>query len=40
VKINLLGPIRARLDYRVFRLRGDALHDTVNRVYAGLNLRF
>ncbi|MBI4265598.1 MAG: hypothetical protein HY657_14590 [Acidobacteria bacterium] len=40
VKISLLGPIRARLDYRVFRLRGEPLHDTVHRVYAGLNLAF
>jgi opacity protein-like surface antigen len=40
VKVSLAGPIRARIDYRVFRLRGDPLHDTVHRVYAGLNLRF
>jgi hypothetical protein len=40
VKISLLGPVRARVDYRVFRLRGEPLHDTVHRVYAGLNLRF
>jgi hypothetical protein len=39
-KISVLGPIRARLDYRVFNLRGDALHSTVHRVYAGLNLAF
>ena len=39
-KITLLGPIRARIDYRVFKLRGDPLHDTVHRVYAGLNLDF
>lgn len=39
-KITLLGPIRARLDYRVFRLRGDPLHAVVQRVYAGLNLAF
>ena len=39
-KINLLGPIRARLDYRIFNLRGDPLHSTVHRVYAGLNLAF
>ena len=35
-KIALLGPIRARLDYRVFRLRGEPLHSVVHRVYAGL----
>ena len=40
VKITLLGPIRARVDYRVFKLRGEPLHDTVHRVYAGLNLAF
>ena len=40
VKISLLGPIRARLDYRVFKLRGEPLYSTVHRVYAGLNLAF
>lgn len=40
VKVSLLGPIRARLDYRVFKLRGEPLFDTVHRVYAGLNLAF
>ena len=40
VKVTLLGPIRARLDYRVFNLRGEPLHATVHRVYAGLNLAF
>src|SRR5687768_8181779 len=40
VKISLVGPVRARVDYRVFKLRGEPLHDTVHRVYAGLNLKF
>ena len=40
VKISLLGPVRARVDYRVFHLRGEPLHETVHRVYAGVNLRF
>ena len=40
VKISLLGPVRARVDYRVFHLRGEPLHGTVHRVYAGVNLRF
>jgi hypothetical protein len=40
VKISLLGPLRARVDYRVFKLRGDALHSTVHRLYAGVNLKF
>ncbi|HEY5619960.1 MAG TPA: hypothetical protein VIK60_18605 [Vicinamibacterales bacterium] len=39
-KISVLGPIRARLDYRVFSLRGEPLHSTVHRIYAGLNLAF
>ena len=39
-KITLLGPVRVRLDYRVFNLRGEPLHATVHRVYAGLNLDF
>ena len=40
VKISLAGPIRARVDYRVFRLKGDALHEAVHRFYAGLNIKF
>jgi hypothetical protein len=40
VKISLLGPVRARIDYRVFKLQGEPIHDTVHRAYAGLNLRF
>jgi hypothetical protein len=40
VKVSLLGPIRARLDYRLFKLRGEPRHSTVHRVYAGLNLAF
>jgi hypothetical protein len=39
-KISLAGPIRARLDYRVFRLQGTPRHPTVHRIYAGLNLAF
>jgi hypothetical protein len=39
-KISLAGPVRARVDYRVLRLRGSALHSTVHRLYAGLNLKF
>ena len=40
VKVSLVGPLRARFDYRVFRLRGDPLHEVVHRLYAGVNLRF
>ncbi len=40
VKITLAGPLRLRLDYRVFKLGDDALHSPAHRVYAGLNLKF
>ncbi|HEX6322566.1 MAG TPA: hypothetical protein VFZ36_02485, partial [Vicinamibacterales bacterium] len=36
VKFGLLGPLRARLDYRIFNFRGEPIHPTVQRVYAGL----
>jgi opacity protein-like surface antigen len=39
VKINLAGPLRLRLDYRVFTLQGDPLYGRVQRVYAGVNLK-
>ena len=40
IKINVAGPIRARIDYRVFSLKGHPRHSTVQRLYAGLNLAF
>jgi opacity protein-like surface antigen len=40
VKIALAGPLRARVDYRVFSLQGDPLVSTVHRFYAGVNLKF
>ena len=40
VKINLLGPVRLRVDYRVFKLGDEALDSPVHRIYAGLNLKF
>jgi hypothetical protein len=40
VKMSLLGPLRLRLDYRVFTLRGTPRHDKPQRFYAGLNLKF
>jgi opacity protein-like surface antigen len=40
VKMSLLGPLRLRLDYRVFTLQGSTLHSRPQRFYAGLNLRF
>ena len=40
VKVSLLGPLKLRLDYRLFTLRGSPLHSKPQRVYAGLNLMF
>lgn len=40
VKISLAGPLRLRVDYRVFKLGGDALYSPAHRLYAGLNLKF
>ena len=40
VKMNLPGPVRLRLDYRVFKLTGGALNTPAHRVYAGVNLKF
>lgn len=40
VKISLVGPIRLRLDYRVFNLGDEAVTSPVQRFYVGLNLKF
>ena len=40
VKVSLAGPVRLRVDYRVFKLGSGALNSPAHRVYAGLNLRF
>jgi hypothetical protein len=40
LKMRLAGPLRARFDYRVFRLRGAPLHEVVHRLYVGANLSF
>jgi hypothetical protein len=40
VKISLAGPLRLRVDYRVFKLGGGALVSPAHRIYAGLNLKF
>ncbi len=40
VKMSLVGPLRLRVDYRVFKLGSGALYSPAHRVYAGLNLRF
>lgn len=39
-KVSLLGPLKLRLDYRLFTLKGAPLHDKAQRIYAGLNLAF
>lgn len=40
IKLRLLGPLRARFDYRLFRLQGSPLNTRYNRFYAGINLGF
>jgi len=40
IKLTLVGPLRLRVDYRVFKLGGDALASPAHRIYAGLNLKF
>jgi opacity protein-like surface antigen len=40
VKITLAGPLRIRLDYRIFKLNGQPLESRPQRFYAGLNLAF
>jgi len=40
VKISLVGPLRVRVDYRVFKLGSGALYSPAHRIYAGLNLKF
>ena len=40
VKVNIAGPLRARVDYRIFNLRGTPRYSKVQRIYAGLNLAF
>ncbi len=39
-KIKLIGPVRVRLDYRVFTLRGSPLYSTYQRFYVGGNVKF
>jgi hypothetical protein len=40
-KVALAGPLRLRLDYRVFKLRGEPRRPSaVHRLYAGINLGF
>ena len=40
VKVSLVGPLRLRVDYRVFKLGSGALDSPAHRIYAGLNLKF
>jgi opacity protein-like surface antigen len=40
VKVSLVGPLKLRVDYRVFKLGGNALQPSPQRIYAGLNLSF
>jgi opacity protein-like surface antigen len=40
VKVSLIGPLRLRVDYRVFKLGSGALYSPAHRIYAGLNLTF
>ena len=40
VKINLVGPLRVRIDYRVFKLGNDAVYSTSQRFTVGANLAF
>lgn len=40
VKLRLAGPLKLRLDYRLFRLRGAPIAPTTHRFYAGATLGF
>jgi hypothetical protein len=40
VKIDLTGPLRLRVDYRLFTLMGSPLTRSPQRFYVGLTLRF
>jgi opacity protein-like surface antigen len=39
VKVSLAGPIRLRVDYRIFKLGSGALYSPAHRFYAGVNLK-
>ena len=40
LKVKIFGPLMARADYRVIKLRGEPLYSTVHRVYSGIHLAF
>jgi hypothetical protein len=39
VKVSLVGPLRLRVDYRVFKLGSGALSSPAHRIHLGLNLK-
>ena len=39
VKVSLIGPVRVRVDYRVFKLGSGARNSPAHRVYIGLNVK-
>jgi hypothetical protein len=39
-KFRIAGPLRVRLDYRIFKLNGSPLYSPYHRFYAGANLAF
>ena len=39
VKIDVAGPLRLRVDYRIFKLGSGALNSPAHRLYAGVNLK-
>jgi hypothetical protein len=40
IKIALAGPVRLRLDYRIFNLRNNPLYKNPKRFYAGVSIAF
>ena len=39
IKVSLIGPIRLRVDYRIFKLGSGASNSPTHRIYAGLNVK-
>jgi opacity protein-like surface antigen len=39
-KISVIGPLRVRVDYRIFSLRGTPRHPNAQRLYIGANFKF
>jgi hypothetical protein len=40
LKVKVAGPIRLRLDYRMFRLQGSPQTPVMHRIYGGATLAF